>query len=191
MWDRLTVAVPAGSYIFVCMWKSVTKKKTLLRKLVILLVYTISSLFMSVIYTSHLSFLFFLIPSSLTYWHYLFPVHVLSLGLFFRRLSDHLRQVKEGFQFCSFCKNDMLIVWCHLFWILASCNLFMMSFRREHNWCNLQGCVNSSVLCVITFVQATMTQWHWNCRVGDGKGDDGGNGESHFMYCVLIPCTVL
>lgn len=58
-----------------------------------------------------------------------------------------------------------------------------MSLRRKLNWCNLQGFVNSSVLCVITFVQATMTQWHCNCWVGDGMENEPIWGD--FTLCIV------
>lgn len=92
------------------------------------------------------------------------------------------------------CKNKLPIVWCHLldfFSFFKPPETLTMSLRRKLNWCNLQGFVNSSVLCVITFVQATMTQWHCNCWVGDGMENEPIWGGFHFMYCVLISCTVL
>ncbi len=61
----------------------------------------------------------------------------------------------------------------------------MMSFKRKQLM-QLQGCVNSSVLCVITFVQAAMTQWHRNCWVGNGIEQAEVMGISLYVLCTDI-----
>lgn len=174
---------------FVCMWECLKKNIPAQKTSHYLFICPFSLLFMSIISMSRLSLRLFLFPHSIIFnlLKLLISCSCVSLALIFQKAVWPSPAVKRAFNFFLLQKKpDMLIVWCHLYWIWTSSNLFMMSFRSEHNWCNLQGCVNSSVLCVITFVQATMTQWHWNCWVGDAKGDRWSQflgGISLYVLC--------
>lgn len=57
-----------------------------------------------------------------------------------------------------------------------------MSFQRKHDPFNGRD-VYIAVYCVITFVQATMTQWHWNWW---GGGAAEVMGLSLYVLCTDI-----